>query len=133
MPTNTMAQSDSSNGNVNDEAAGTAKERWAQWGAIGIFAVNTLGLGLFHYHGNDPTTQRQPDDLPIQSPLDKLFFGVLVLMAFELLDFLTKHSGSKCQIRKNGFVHRVCSANVCDLRVPHSFHVIAARCGCVRE
>jgi len=34
-------------------------------------------------------------DFPAFSAIDKILFGVLVLMAFELLDFLTKNSGSK--------------------------------------
>jgi hypothetical protein len=124
----TQKQCNSSKDN-DDEAVGTAKEKWARWGAIGIFAVNTIGLGLFHYHGNDPTA-KQPDDLPIQSPLDKMFFGVLVLMAFELLDFLTKHSGSKYQNRTSGFIHRVCTpmADQLNTLFPLRLYVNVARC-----
>jgi hypothetical protein len=78
----------------------TNKEQWARWGAILLFAINAVGLGIFHFS----TPTRDDDvsssssffasDLPIQSTMDKLLFSALILMAFELVDFLTKSSGS---------------------------------------
>ena len=78
-------------------------EQWAQWGVIAVFVVNTVFLVLYHTGMDHDTEASVPDtrsavadsSLPIQSTLDKILFGGLVLMAVELLDFLTKNSGSK--------------------------------------
>lgn len=66
-------------------------------GSFAIFAVNTALLVAYHV----AYTNKNDDDDNIHtnsahlSLLDKILFGGLVLMAFELLDFITKHSGSE--------------------------------------
>jgi hypothetical protein len=65
------------------------------------FVANTIFLLGFHVHAD---TESLPEatlwDRLLQGPealnaLDKVLFGVLILLAFELLDFITNHSGSK--------------------------------------
>jgi hypothetical protein len=78
----------------------TTKEQWARWGSILLFAINAVGLGIFHFstptRNNDLPSSSSffASDLPIQSTMDKVLFSALILMAFELVDFLTKSSGS---------------------------------------
>jgi hypothetical protein len=77
------------------------KRRVAVLGSVGLFLVNTMALLIYHVH----TTAALEDDtkeylavsseFPVVSTVDKILLAVLVLMAFELLDFLTKNSGSR--------------------------------------
>jgi hypothetical protein len=84
-----------------DSASAVAQpQHWWWAGSMAIFVVNTVLLVAYHV-GVSPT-----GDPLLLSPLNKLLFGVLVLMAFELLDFCTKNSGSTYCI-----LH--CSLTVC--------------------
>lgn len=65
------------------------------------FAANAVFLLGFHVHADTEDLseatlwdrlQQGPDAL---NALDKVLFGVLILLAFELLDYITNHSGSK--------------------------------------
>ena len=67
------------------------------------FVANTVFLLGFHVHADTENLseatatlwdrlQQGPEAL---NTLDKVLFGVLILIAFELLDFITIHSGSK--------------------------------------
>jgi hypothetical protein len=67
------------------------------------FVASTILLLGFHVHADTETLsegastlwdrlQEGPEAL---NGLDKVLFGVLILLAFELLDFITNHSGSK--------------------------------------
>jgi hypothetical protein len=66
------------------------------------FVANAVFLLGFHVHADTTDLseaatlwdrlQQGPDAL---NALDKVLFGVLILLAFELLDFITTHSGSK--------------------------------------
>jgi hypothetical protein len=65
------------------------------------FAANAVFLLGYHVHADTEDVseatlwdrfQQGPDAV---NGLDKVLFGVLILLAFELLDFLTNHSGSK--------------------------------------
>ena len=68
---------------------------------VSLFLINTMALLIYHVH----TTVALEDDtkdylavsseFPVVSAVDKILLAVLVLMAFELLDFLTKNSGSR--------------------------------------
>jgi len=91
---------------LSSSSSSTAKRRRraALWGSLSLFLFNTVALLTFHVvtakkasKADDapaPSTTSSTD-FPVFSALDKILFGVLVLMAFELLDFLTKNSGSK--------------------------------------
>jgi hypothetical protein len=67
------------------------------------FVASTVFLLGFHFHADTENLseantlwdrlQQGPEAL---NALDKVLFGVLILLAFELLDFITNHSGSKC-------------------------------------
>jgi hypothetical protein len=65
------------------------------------FVANAVFLLGYHVHADtDDFSEATLWDRLQQGPdavnaLDKVLFGVLILLAFELLDFLTNHSGSK--------------------------------------
>lgn len=82
----------------------------AVWISVAYFVLNTMAL--LTYHNMVPTAAAIPTDpmsapqtenhgistiasFPTFSALDIFFFIALTLTAFELLDFLTKNSGSK--------------------------------------
>lgn len=81
----------------------------ALWGSASLFPVHAAALLAFHAAtaaetrtgraANEEEAVPPPpgpaDEFPALSPLDRILFGALVLMAFELLDFITKNSGSK--------------------------------------
>lgn len=65
------------------------------------FAANAVFMLGYHVHADAENLsestlwdrlQKGPDAI---NSLDKVLFGVLILLAFELLDFITSHSGSK--------------------------------------
>jgi hypothetical protein len=67
------------------------------------FMASTVFLLGFHVHADTENLseatatlwdrlQQGPEAL---NALDKVLFGVLILLSFELLDFITYHSGSK--------------------------------------
>jgi len=92
---------------LSSSSSSTAKRRRraALWGSLSLFLFNTVALLTFHVVIAKKASRADDDaptpstssttDFPVFSALDKILFGVLVLMAFELLDFLTKNSGSK--------------------------------------
>jgi hypothetical protein len=67
------------------------------------FVANTVFLLGFHVHadteklseGTSTLWDRLQQGPEALNALDKVLFGVLILLAFELLDFITNHSGSK--------------------------------------
>jgi len=92
------------------QRAGRRRAAAALWGSLSLFVVNTVALLIYHVHtssaavavengnpGNDDDVSQHQEaaaEFPVISAMDKILFGVLVLMAFELLDFITKNSGS---------------------------------------
>ena len=90
-------------------ASTTRRQRRALWGTVGLFLVNTVALLIYHAHTtaaleSDAKTTKDGGlaaslEFPVISAVDKILFSVLVLMAFELLDFLTKNSGSKLLVK----------------------------------
>ena len=87
-------------------SSGTTRRqrRRALWGSVGLFLVNTVALLIYHVHTTaalESDTSTEDDrfavstEFPVISAVDKILFAALVLMAFELLDFVTKNSGSK--------------------------------------
>jgi hypothetical protein len=64
--------------------------------------ANTVALLIYHVRttaalesATTTTEDERSTEFPVISAVDKILFAALVLMAFELLDFLTKNSGSK--------------------------------------
>lgn len=93
------------------------------------FVANAVFLLGFHAHA-DASEATAPEtllDRLSQGPdalntLDKLLFGVLILLAFELLDFITSHSGSKFILSLS--VRSVCLVS-CTFSYANAFFILS--------
>lgn len=100
--------------------AATILSLWmARTASLAFFVTNTLLLFSYHVRaesgsvgdadGDDSTFWERAYQGPAGLNLrDKVLVAALVTLAFELLDFLCKHSGSKLFLQKFGFGRWLC-------------------------
>jgi len=117
---------------INNHETSTRRLRQAAvYGSVSLFLFNTVALLTYHVVVARPAVFTADDeeevdliaDFPAFSAIDKILFGVLVLMAFELLDFLTKNSGSKFSLV---MLPASSIADICSNDVSLFFHRMAA-------
>ena len=74
-------------------------------GGVSSFVLAALFLVQYHirvdaaviFGDHEPSFAERMREGPTSlTTLDKILFGVLMLIAFELLDYITKHIGRKC-------------------------------------
>jgi hypothetical protein len=80
-------------------------EQFALWWSALVFVLNTIALLYFHFGrpwaAVDPSEggegHMNPSSLHLRwlypTYIDMILFSALIIMAFELLDFITKHVG----------------------------------------
>lgn len=92
-------------------SSNTISSRLSRIGSFGSFLLS--GILLLSYHvcaesGTSFDSQRHPwslfwdrlnDGPDALTTLDKLLFGALMLLAFEVLDFISKHSGCELTVK----------------------------------